>query len=217
MIPPSDFLPIAERSGLILPIGRWVVDEACRQAAEWRAEGILDDDALMCVNLSQVQLTRGDTVADVALALARHDLPAHALCLEVTESAVMLDPDRANKTLAGLKRLGVKLAIDDFGTGYSSLAHIKHLMPVDIVKIDRSFVEGLGEGLEDAAVITAIVELADKLGLTTIAEGIEQASQAESLRYLRCAVGQGFSIGHPEPAALIAQRFARVEDLPAAA
>ena len=217
MIAPNDFVPIAERSGLILPIGRWVLDEACRQAAAWRAEGILDDDALMCVNLSQVQLTRGDTTADVIAALARHDLPAEALCLEVTESAVMLDPDRANRTLAALKRIGVKLAIDDFGAGYSSLAHIKHLMPVDIVKIDRSFVEGLGDGVEDAAVITAIVELAEKLGLTTIAEGIEQASQAESLRELRCAIGQGFSIGRPEPAAVMAQRFARALDLRAAA
>jgi diguanylate cyclase (GGDEF)-like protein/PAS domain S-box-containing protein len=217
MVVPDDFLPIAERSGLILPIGRWVVDEACRQAAAWRAEGILDEDALMCVNLSQVQLTRGDTAADVGAALARYTLPAHALCLEVTESAVMLDPDRANRTLAALKRIGVKLAIDDFGTGYSSLAHVRHLMPVDIVKIDRSFVAGLGSGVEDAAVITAIVELADKLGLITIAEGIEHASQADSLRELHCVIGQGFSIGRPAPAADIAERFARAQALRAAA
>jgi diguanylate cyclase (GGDEF)-like protein/PAS domain S-box-containing protein len=217
MVAPDDFLPIAERSGLILPIGRWVLDEACRQAAAWRADGILGEDALMCVNLSQLQLTRGDTAADVASALARHGLPAQALCLEVTENAVMLDPDRANRTLAALKRLGVKLAIDDFGTGYSSLAHIKHLMPVDIVKIDRSFVEGLGGHIEDAAVITAIVELADKLGLTTIAEGIEQVAQADALRHLRCAIGQGFGIARPEPPELFAQRLAGSQEQRAAA
>jgi diguanylate cyclase (GGDEF)-like protein/PAS domain S-box-containing protein len=216
-VAPDDFIPIAERSGLILPIGRWVLDEACRQAAAWREEGTLPEDALMCVNLSQVQLTRGDTVADVSTALARHGLPAHALCLEITESGILLEPERANRTLASLKRIGVKLAIDDFGTGHSSLSHVRHLMPVDIVKIDRSFVRGLGRGIEDAAVITAVVELAEKLGLTTVAEGVERVTQAAHLRELRCAVGQGFGLERPLPAHELERRLAEAADLRTAA
>jgi diguanylate cyclase (GGDEF)-like protein len=201
LVPPLDFIPLAERSGLIVPVGRWVLDEACRQAAAWIADGVIHPGSLMSVNLSQVQLTHGEVVADVAAALARHELPAELLCLEITESSVMLDPVRANAALTELKALGVKLAIDDFGTGYSSLAHLKHLMPVDILKIDRSFVRGLASGVEDVAIITAVIELAQTLGLTTIAEGIEEVAQADQLRRLRCAVGQGFGLGRPEPAA----------------
>jgi diguanylate cyclase (GGDEF)-like protein len=208
LVPPLDFIPLAERSGLIVPIGRWVLDEACRQASAWIADGLIDPGSLMSVNLSQVQLTHGEVVADVAAALARHRLPAGLLCLEITESSVMLDPVRAHAALSELKALGVKLAIDDFGTGYSSLAHLKHLMPVDILKIDRSFVHGLASGVEDVAIITAVIELAQTLGLTTIAEGIEEVAQADQLRRLRCAVGQGFGLGRPEPAARLASQLA---------
>jgi diguanylate cyclase (GGDEF)-like protein/PAS domain S-box-containing protein len=209
LVPPNDFIPIAEQSGLIVPIGRWVLDEACRQGAEWRAAGIMPDDSLMSVNLSQVQLVHAEIVRDVAVALERHQLPARVLCLEITESAVMLDPERANQALAELKRLGVRLAIDDFGTGYSSLAHLKHLMPVDILKIDRSFVHGLAEGPEDVAIVTAVVELAAKLGLVTVAEGIEEHGQAARLRQMHCTVGQGFVFARPEPAAKVAELLAQ--------
>jgi diguanylate cyclase (GGDEF)-like protein len=208
LVPPLDFIPLAERSGLIVPLGRWVLGEACRQAAAWLADGTIEPDTLMSVNLSQVQLTHADLVQDVAGALARHDLPAAALCLEITESAIMLDPVRANETLAALKRLGVKLAIDDFGTGYSSLSHLKHLMPVDILKIDRSFVAGLGQGVEDAAIVDAVIELASRLNLTTVAEGIEEHGQAERLRRMRCAVGQGFGLGRPQAADALAAELA---------
>jgi diguanylate cyclase (GGDEF)-like protein len=208
LVPPLDFIPLAERSGLIVPIGRWVLDEACRQAAAWIADGVIQPGSLMSVNLSQVQLTHGEVVADVAAALTRHRLPPALLCLEITESSVMLDPVRAHAALSELKALGVKLAIDDFGTGYSSLAHLKHLMPVDILKIDRSFVHGLASGAEDVAIITAVIELAQTLGLTTIAEGIEEVAQADQLRKLRCAVGQGFGLGRPEPAVRLASQLA---------
>jgi diguanylate cyclase len=208
LVPPLEFIPLAERSGLIVPIGRWVLDEACRQAAAWVADRVLDPGSLMSVNLSQVQLTHSEIVPDVAGALARHGLPAELLCLEITESSVMLDPERANVALAELKALGVKLAIDDFGTGYSSLAHLKHLMPVDILKIDRSFVHGLAYGIEDVAIITAVIELAQKLGLTTVAEGIEETAQADQLRSMRCSVGQGFGLGRPEPAARLESQLA---------
>jgi EAL domain-containing protein (putative c-di-GMP-specific phosphodiesterase class I) len=201
LVPPRDFIPIAEQSGLIVPIGRWVIDEACRQAGAWLAQGITHHESLMSVNLSHLQLIHGDIVSDVAAALDRCRLPAHLLCLEITETAIMLDPERASQALAGLKQLGVKLAIDDFGTGYSSLAHLKHLMPVDIIKIDQSFVRGIAEGTEDAAIITVVVELAGKLGLTTIAEGIEEMAQADLLRQMHCAIGQGFLLGRPAPAA----------------
>ncbi len=201
LVPPNDFIPLAERNGLIVPIGRWVLEEACRQASEWLSSGVVHASTLMSVNLSQVQLTHRDLVSDVAAALERHRLPARLLCLEITESSVMLDPGRANAALLELKALGVKLAIDDFGTGYSSLAHLKHLMPVDILKIDRSFVQGLADGAEDAAIITAVIDIAAKLGLTTVAEGIEETAQADQLRQMRCAIGQGFGLGRPEPAA----------------
>jgi EAL domain-containing protein (putative c-di-GMP-specific phosphodiesterase class I) len=207
LVPPLDFIPLAERSGLIVPIGRWVLDEACRQAAAWIGEGVMPAGSLMSVNLSQVQLTERDLVDDVASALARHDLDAALLCLEITESSIMLDPARANEALAGLKALGVKLAIDDFGTGYSSLAHLKHLMPVDILKIDRSFVHGLADGVEDAAIVNAVIEIAAKLGLTTVAEGIEETAQADQLRLMRCTVGQGFGLGRPETAERLAQQL----------
>jgi diguanylate cyclase (GGDEF)-like protein len=207
LVPPLDFIPLAERSGLIVPIGRWVLDEACRQAADWIAEGVMPAGSLMSVNLSQVQLTERDLVDDVAGALARHGLAAEQLCLEITESSIMLDPVRANEALAGLKALGVKLAIDDFGTGYSSLAHLKHLMPVDILKIDRSFVQGLADGVEDAAIVNAVIEIAAKLGLTTVAEGIEELAQADQLRLMRCAVGQGFGLGRPETAERLVQQL----------
>jgi EAL domain-containing protein (putative c-di-GMP-specific phosphodiesterase class I) len=208
LVPPNDFIPLAERSGLIVPIGRWVLDEACRQASAWIAAGVVHASTLMSVNLSQVQLTHRELVSDVAAALERHRLPARLLCLEITESSVMLDPDRANAALHELKALGVKLAIDDFGTGYSSLAHLKHLMPVDILKIDRSFVHGLADGAEDTAIVMAVIDIAAKLGLTTVAEGIEETSQADRLRQLRCAIGQGFGLGRPEPAARLELQLA---------
>jgi diguanylate cyclase (GGDEF)-like protein/PAS domain S-box-containing protein len=209
LVPPNDFIPVAEQSGLIVPIGRWVLDEACRQAATWLAAGVLDAESLMAVNLSQVQLTHETIVADVAHALERHGLPARLLCLEITESAIMRDPDRANLTLAALKQLGVKLAIDDFGTGYSSLAHLKHLMPVDILKIDRSFVNGLAHGVEDIAIVTAVVELASRLGLITVAEGIEERAQEDRLRQMRCTVGQGFGLARPETPARVQELLLR--------
>ncbi|HEY3613246.1 MAG TPA: EAL domain-containing protein [Gaiellales bacterium] len=209
LVPPDDFIPVAEQSGMIVPIGRWVLDEACRQAAAWRAEDLLGDDSLMCVNLSARQLVDDSLAADVAAALERHGLPARLLCLEYTESAVMLDAERAGRALTELKALGVKLAIDDFGTGYSSVAQLGHLVPVDILKIDRSLVRGLFTGDRDAAAITAMVEIAGKLGVTIVAEGIEEVAQAERLRQLHCTVGQGYVIGHPQPAALAGAALAR--------
>ena len=200
LVPPADFIPLAETSGLIVAMGEWVLDEACRQAAAWRADGTAGADLLMAVNLSPRQLSADGLAATVAATLQRHGMPADRLCLEITESAIMADPVSATATLRELKALGVQLAIDDFGTGYSSLAHLKHLLPVDVLKIDRSFVRDLATSAEDQAIVAAVIDLARKLGVTTVAEGVEEPAQAEVLRELRCGVGQGFMWSRPQPA-----------------
>lgn len=196
-VSPGRFIPIAEQSGLIVPIGAWVLREACRQAARWNAqrggEGIV-----VAVNLSPRQLGAADLAATVRGALGGASLPPERLCLEITESAVMADPDAAIESLHMLKDLGVKLAIDDFGVGYSSLSHLRDLLPVDVLKIDRSFVDGVVSRGEDRAIVTAIVELARSLGIDAVAEGVESAEQAELLRAMRCHVAQGFHFARPQ-------------------
>jgi diguanylate cyclase (GGDEF)-like protein/PAS domain S-box-containing protein len=196
LISPAKFIPIAEQSGLIVPIGAWVVQEACRVASEWRRElGI--DDLTMAVNLSPRQLGAVDLVETVAEALAAAELPASALCLEVTETALAADMEMAIEALGRLKALGVRLAIDDFGIGYSSLKHLKQLLPVDIIKIDKAFVDGLVDGADDRAIVEAVVRLASALKVDAIAEGVEHADQAEALRSLSCGYAQGFHFARP--------------------
>jgi EAL domain-containing protein (putative c-di-GMP-specific phosphodiesterase class I) len=191
-------VPVAEQSGLIVEIGEWVLEQACRQAAEWRAEG--HQDFVMAVNLSPRQLSSPQLAGVVEAALHVNDLPPSALCLEITESAIMEDPEAAHRVLQGLKALGVKLAIDDFGVGYSSLSHLKYLLPVDVIKIDKSFVDGLLESRAARAIITAIIELAQALGVTAVGEGVETAEQAAALRDLGCHVAQGYHFSKPVPA-----------------
>jgi diguanylate cyclase (GGDEF)-like protein/PAS domain S-box-containing protein len=200
LVPPADFISLAETSGLIVPMGEWVLDEACRQAAAWRADGSADNDLVMAVNLSPRQLSADGLTATVAATLERHGLPAERLCLEITESVIMADPASATATLRELKALGVQLAIDDFGTGYSSLGHLKHLLPMDALKIDRSFVRDIATSAESQAIVAAVIDLACKLGVTTVAEGVEEPAQAAILRELRCAVGQGYMWSRPQPA-----------------
>jgi diguanylate cyclase (GGDEF)-like protein/PAS domain S-box-containing protein len=200
LVPPADFIPLAETSGLIVPMGEWVLDEACRQAAAWRADGSAGADLVMAVNLSPRQLSADGLTATVAATLERHGLPADRLCLEITESVIMADPAAATATLRELKALGVQLAIDDFGTGYSSLGHLKQLLPVDVLKIDRSFVRDIATSDEGQAIVAAVVDLASKLGVTTVAEGVEEPAQADILRELRCSVGQGYMWSRPRPA-----------------
>jgi EAL domain-containing protein (putative c-di-GMP-specific phosphodiesterase class I) len=150
----------------------------------------------MSVNLSHLQLIHGDIVSDVAAALDRCRLPPHLLCLEITETAIMLDPERASHALAGLKQLGVKLAIDDFGTGYSSLNYLRAL-PVDIVKIDKVFIDGVASDKESRGLIKAILSMADTLDLQTVAEGVESRDQVNRLRQLGSALVQGFYYARP--------------------
>jgi len=208
-VPPLRFVPVAEQSGLIVAIGAWVVREACAQAARWAASDPAAGELEVAVNVSPRQLAAPSFADDVRRALADTGLAPHRLCLEVTESAVVADLDTATRSLNRLKELGVRLAIDDFGVGYASLSQLKALPPVDVLKIDRSFVEGVLGDHEDRAIVEAVVQLAGSLGLQTVAEGVESAEQAELLRQMRCSVGQGYHFARPAPAAAISELLER--------
>lgn len=196
LVAPLHFVPLAEETGMIVSIGRWVLMEACRQAAIWRAGSEKGRNLSVTVNVSARQVQDPSLPGDVAAALAMSGLPAHALILEITESVMMHDADAALERFTQLKALGVKLAIDDFGTGYSSLAYLKRF-PVDILKIDKAFVEGVGEGADEGILTNAIVSLGATLSLRTVAEGIEHAHQLERLQELGCDLGQGYLFSHP--------------------
>jgi diguanylate cyclase (GGDEF)-like protein/PAS domain S-box-containing protein len=198
---PGAFLQIAEEDGLIVPIGAWVLREACRQVAAWRAEG---RDLWVSINVSARQLVDPDLVELVEDALRATGAPASSICLELTETTILGSPDVAAEALGALRALGVRVALDDFGLGYSSLAHLRTL-PVDVLKVDRSFVSGLRERVENRAVVEAVLTLARRMELTVIAEGVETADQDAVLRELGCPMVQGFLYGRPGPAALVTQ------------
>ncbi len=195
-IPPDRFIPVAEESGLILPLGYAVLEAACRQAAEWAA---LRPGLKISVNLSPRQVQDPAVVLYVQQTLARSGLPPHLLTLEITESLLREDAEVAQHRLGELKALGVQLAVDDFGTGYSSLSRL-HDFPIDILKIPKPFVDGVTEGAERSALARAILDLAAALGLGVVAEGIEHPEQARELHRLGCPVGQGFHFSRPVPA-----------------
>ncbi len=172
------FIELAEDSGLILELGEWVLDEACRQAGAWHRERP-DFPLTIRVNLSARQIAQPDLVDQVVAAMAAGGILPSSLCLEITETALMSDPAAGLKVLQDLRGLGVELAIDDFGTGYSSLSYLKRF-PVDVLKIDRSFVDGLGDDPEDTAIVTAIISLGRALGLRVVAEGVETRASSTS-------------------------------------
>jgi EAL domain-containing protein (putative c-di-GMP-specific phosphodiesterase class I) len=192
----ADFIPLAEETGLIVPLGRWVLGEACRRARIWQDEFPSDPPRYVSVNLSPRQLQHASLVDDVADALARNALPPSMLVLEVVESQLMQDPDAAIAQLEALKGLGVALAVDDFGTGYSSLSHLQRL-PVDLLKIDKTFVQDMRGGREAAELAREIVRLGSLMNLRTIAEGVELDEQLHSLRDLQCDLGQGYYFARP--------------------
>lgn len=202
------FIDVVEETGLIVPVGRWVLDEACRTVARWRSMGV-DPDFAMRVNLSPRQLEDPDLVDLVGSALARYGLDPHNLCLEITETALMTDAEASLAVLQRLDTLGVALAIDDFGTGYSSLSYLKRF-PVDILKIDRSFVDGLPVDEEDAAIVSTVVSLAMSLGMTVTAEGVETPEQADTLVGLGCGRGQGWLYSKAVPGAVVESGFIEV-------
>ena len=201
---PSQFVPLAEATGLILPIGEWVLGEACRQVQTWRLEHPELDHLCVSVNLSGCHIAQADLATVVANVLVVSGLPADRLVLEITESVLMRDAHSTVAILTALKQLGLRLAIDDFGTGYSSLSYLKRF-PVDILKIDKSFVDGLGTSYEDSAIVGATITLAHALGLTTTAEGVETAGQARRLTELGCDNAQGYLICRPQTSERMAE------------
>ena len=202
LVPPDRFIPVAEATGLILPLGEFVLREACMQTARWRREGVLPGRFVMWVNLSGRQLSGGGIRSLVHAALQDAELPAEYLGLEMTETALMqegIGSERAKAELEALHEEGVKIAIDDFGTGFSSLGQLRHF-PVDLIKVDRSFVQGLENESKDAAITANLVTLAHALGVLAIAEGIESDGQLASLKGLGCDLAQGFLFARPMPA-----------------
>jgi diguanylate cyclase (GGDEF)-like protein len=195
LIAPLDFIPLAEETGQIVPIGGWVLDEACRTAVLLQGSHP-DLPMYMAVNLSARQLQRPEIVDEVAAALSTSGLAPEDLVLEITESVLMHDIDLTIERLQRLKELGVQLAIDDFGTGYSSLNYLRRF-PVDIVKMDRSFVDGIAVDGHQRALVAMIVDLARALGLRQVAEGIERPEQLAELKSLGCGFGQGFLFARP--------------------
>ena len=200
LIPPMDFIPIAEETGLILPIGDWGLAEACHQIGQWRAEDHGQAGPRVCVNLSARQFSRQGLADHVEALLRRTGVSSQQLGLEMTESSLIPDPGTAMEVLGGLRRLGISLLLDDFGTGYSSLNHL-HSLPFDVLKIDRSFVTRMTEGEQPLQIVRTIVELARVMGMDVVAEGIETHAQFMLLRQLGCRFGQGFLFSRPVPAA----------------
>jgi EAL domain-containing protein (putative c-di-GMP-specific phosphodiesterase class I) len=200
LIPPMEFIPVAEETGLIVPIGEWVLRQALACAAQWRQ--VLPDDALpyLSVNVSARQFRVPGFVDLVRQAVTRSGLPPHSLLLEITESLLLKEDERVWTDLAELRQSGVRIAIDDFGTGYSSLSYLRH-MPVDFLKIDKSFIDDMTGSPQQLALVAAIVRLADTLDLHVVAEGIETADQRDTLIRIGCANGQGYLFSRPTDAA----------------
>jgi diguanylate cyclase (GGDEF)-like protein len=195
LIPPGQFIPIAEETGLILPMGDWVLREACRQTREWLDRGL---NLKVAVNISARQFARPEFLEDVKAALRDHDLAPEQLELEITESMVMQNPDQAALSISALRESGINLSIDDFGTGYSSLGYLKRF-PVDSVKIDRSFVRDLPASEGDIAINRAVISLAHNMKLCTVAEGVETQEQLDFFRAEGCDEIQGFFFCKPIP------------------
>jgi EAL domain-containing protein (putative c-di-GMP-specific phosphodiesterase class I) len=205
LVPPGEFIPLAEEMGLIDAIGGWVVEELCRQDAEWRAEGL---DLEIGFNLSPRQLRHGDAVGRISSLVRSAGVDPGRITVEITESTAMDDPDRIIELLRGFKDEGFRLAIDDFGTGYSSLARLRH-MPVDVLKIDRAFIHDVNDDHQSASMVSAIIALASNLGMAALAEGIETVEEWGFLSDRGCAFGQGYHFSRPVPAEEILALYRR--------
>lgn len=199
LISPVEFIPVAEESGLIVPLGRWALERALTTLAGWDDENGAPLPIHIGINISAIQLARDDVSSTVENALRRTGITGERLTLELTESSIVQDPERATRTLQGLKGLDAKIAMDDFGTGYSSLAYLQRL-PIDILKIDRSFVTGMLGDRDSVSIVRAVLGLADALGMETTAEGVETFEVSQTLAALGCTWGQGFYFSRPLPA-----------------
>jgi len=195
-VSPDEFVPLAERTGLMQPLTLWVLDAAMRQCAAWRRSGL---DLRVAANLSASNLADGDTPDAIERLLERWGVPPGFLRLEITETTAMADPGRTSAVLARLEALGMELAIDDFGTGHSSLAYLRRL-PVHELKIDRSFVSGMATDPHDAVIVAATIDLGHNLGLRVVAEGVEDEDTLRELRRRGCDLAQGYLFSRPLPA-----------------
>jgi diguanylate cyclase (GGDEF)-like protein/PAS domain S-box-containing protein len=195
-IPPNEFIPIAEETGIILSIGKWVLRESCRQMAQWQKLFPLADNLIISVNLSGAQLEQTDLTWQVQQILAESGLRPNCLKLEITESVIMKNAEQAIETAQKLRKMGVRISIDDFGTGYSSLSYL-HRFPIETLKVDRSFINRIGVGDENEAIVQTIISLAENLGIDVVAEGIEKSEQLDFLRKIHCHYGQGFYYSRP--------------------
>lgn len=204
IVPPDEFISLAEGTGLILPLGHFVLLEACRQGQKWVASGYLSEDSSISVNISGLQFAQHNLVRQIRDVLDETGLAPHQLVLEMTETVLMDDIDESVERLDELSDLGVRIAIDDFGTGYSSLSYLRRF-PVDLLKIDRSFVARLTTSSADTAIVNAIVSLGSSLGIRTVAEGVETPAQLEHLAGIGCHWAQGYLFARPEPAAVIGE------------
>jgi EAL domain-containing protein (putative c-di-GMP-specific phosphodiesterase class I) len=203
LIAPVDFIGIAEESGLIVPIGYWVMAEVCRELAGW------PEDLGVAINLSPHQLWDPDLISRARAILEKTGTDPRRVCLEVAENALFTDAERAVETLSALRKLGFRLAIDDFGVGFSSLYHLRQLPDVDVLKLDRAFVADLGKNDRDGVIVASVVLLTNSLGMEALGEGIETAEQADQLRTMGCDYGQGFLFGAPVPAEEFLARVGR--------
>jgi diguanylate cyclase (GGDEF)-like protein len=208
IVAPTEFIPLAEETGLITEIGRWVLQEACTQCAAWRAEG--HDTVDIAVNVSGRQLEDPEFTKDVERVLSVTGLPATALSMEVTESVIVTEGSVGHEALEELQRIGVRIAIDDFGIGYSSLSYLAKL-PVHSLKVDRTFIAGLGTA-QDSSIVSAMVDLAHKLGLEVVAEGVETEVELQQLRDAHCDEAQGFLLGRPAPLSTLRERGALADE-----
>jgi len=197
MIPPNKFIPIAEESGLIIPITNWILEETAKQIATWQKISRAYKDLVVSVNISGTHLSKDELIDDVENAIAVAKIKPSSLKLEITESAAMENAEHTISILNRLKSLGVQLSIDDFGTGYSSLSYL-HRLPFDTLKIDRSFVYSVGESGENSEILQTIISLAKNLGKKVIAEGIETEAQLSLLQNLGCDYGQGYLLARPQ-------------------
>jgi EAL domain-containing protein (putative c-di-GMP-specific phosphodiesterase class I) len=198
LIGPNEFIPLAEESGMIVPLGQWVLREACCQMKKWQKKYFGDDPWVMSVNLSAKQFQQPGLADEIARVLKEARLAPRCLNLEITESVMMEAATATTGALTALRKLGVQLSLDDFGTGYSSLSYLRRF-PLDTLKVDRSFIDLAGHSGQDAAIVQAVHSLARALGMKVVAEGVETREQLDHLRALECDVGQGFFFSRPLP------------------